>query len=322
MPLILTASDFAPLLADAGSMTGAMESIERAYMTDFQGKVRRASAADEVKSGDQANSIRFNLTAGEGLLTGLQAQSSSGAPNSRFLMLFDNDTRELKAIMDTSPFNPVRVGAEGGLGAKYLAPDAKVLGVVGSGRQARTQVQAILAALPGLESIKVFSPTPEHREAFASEVSRWLGKNIAAVDNIEEAIRDSDIVDLVNTSRDKVFETGWLKPGATVMSITGRGQTPEDFLTRTRMVAPSWDILANNQLREPYFSAIKAGAYSKEDYGGDLSQVIAGQLNPRNAPADIVDFEVTAMPILDHGIAEWAYNWAQQNKAGRDFSIS
>ena len=322
MPRLITAKDFAPLLADAGSMTGAIDSIERAYMADFEGKVRRGNAVDQFKSGETDNSMRFNLTAGDGLLTGLQAQSSGGAPNSRFLMLFDNDTRELKAILDTSPFNPVRVGAEGGLGAKYLSPDAKVLGVVGSGKQARTQVQAIAAALPGLETIKVFSPTQEHREAFAKDMSQWLGKNIVAVDSVQEAIRDADIVDLVNTAPDKFFETDWIKPGATVMSITGRAQTPDDFLTRTRMVAPSWDILANNQLRNPYFSAIKAGTYSKEDYAGDLSQVIAGQRNPRNAPTDIVDFEATAMPILDHGIAEWAYNWAEQNKAGTEFSIS
>src|SRR5690349_11352834 len=113
MPLIITAKDFAPLLNDAGSMSGAIDSLERAYMSEADGKVRRGSAVDQFKSGETDNSMRFNLTSGEGLMTGLQAQSSGGAPNSRFLMLFDTDSRALQAIMDVSPFNPVRVGAEG-----------------------------------------------------------------------------------------------------------------------------------------------------------------------------------------------------------------
>jgi ornithine cyclodeaminase/alanine dehydrogenase-like protein (mu-crystallin family) len=267
--------------------------------------------------------MRFNATAGEGLLMGVQAQSSGGAPNSRFLMLFDGESRALLAPMDMAPFNPVRGGAEGGLGAKHLAsPGAKSLGMVGTGRQARTQLAAVVAAVPGLESIKVFSPTQEHRETFAREMSEWTGKEVQAVGSAAEAINDADIVDLVYTGPDRVVDTPKLKPGALVISITGRGQTPDDFLTGTRMVAPSWDILSNNQLREPYFSAIKAGSYTKEDYAGDLAAIITGKAQARTSPGDIVDFEATAMPILDHGIAEWAYGWARDNKAGTEFSIS
>jgi alanine dehydrogenase len=236
-------------------------------------------------------------------------------------MLLDGETRSLLALMDVATFNPVRVGAEGGLGARYLAPAAKSLGIVGSGRQARTQVAAVVAALPGIETINVFSPTQEHREAFAKEMSESTGKSIQPVGDVQAAIRDMDIVDLVY-SGEKILDTDWLKPGSLVVSITGRVQTPDDFLTRTRMVAPSWDILANNQFRNPFFSAIKEGKYTKEDYAGDLGAVITGKAQARTAASDIVDFEATAMPILDHGIAEWAYNWAVANKAGTEFSIS
>src|SRR5439155_15653419 len=191
-----------------------------------------------------------------------------------------------------------------------------------SGRQARTQIAAVCAAFPTLESIKVFSPTPEHREAFAREMSDWLGKKMEPVASAEAAIRDADIVDLVNTSREPIFETAWLKPGALVISITGRGQIPEDFLTQTRMVAPVWNILANNQLREPFFSAIKAGSYTKEDYGGDLGAIIAKEIEPRRSPDEIIDFEATAVPILDHAIAEWAYHWCRHTGGGTEIALT
>ena len=291
-------------------------------LAEYQGRVRQGSMADETKAGDQPSTARFNFVAADGMPTGLIAATSAGSVNGQFRLLLDGESRQLLALMNTAPLGAIRVGAEGGLGAKHLAPaGARSLAMLGSGRQARTQMSAVCAAFPSLETVKVFSPTPEHREAFAKEMSDWLGKKMEPVASAEEAIRDADIVDLVNTSREPIFETAWLKPGAVVISITGRGQTPEDFLTQTRMVAPVWSILAGNALREPFFSAIKAGSYTKEDYGGDLGAVIAGEANPRTSAADVVDFEATAVPILDHAIAEWAYNWARSTGAGTEFSL-
>ena len=54
--------------------------------------------------------------------------------------------------MNTGPLGAVRVGAEGGLAARHLAPNARSLAMLGSGRQARTQMSAVCAALPGLEA--------------------------------------------------------------------------------------------------------------------------------------------------------------------------
>jgi alanine dehydrogenase len=272
---------------------------------------------------DQPSTLRFNLTATDGMPAGLRVAGSSGGVNSGFLMLFDEESRQLLAIVDPSPFGAVRVGAEGGLGARHLAPEgATTLAMLGSGRQARTQMSAVVSALPDLERIKVFSPTPEHRVAYSNEMASWLNREIEPVASAQEAIRDADVVDLVNTARDPIFETSWLKPGALVISITGRGQTPQDFLTQARLVAPVWEILAGNALREPFFSAIKAGSYTKEDYAGDLGAIIANERSARQAATDIVDFEATAVPIFDHAIAGWAYDWARSHGEGTEINLT
>jgi ornithine cyclodeaminase/alanine dehydrogenase-like protein (mu-crystallin family) len=304
-------------------MAGAIDALERGLLALHQGRVRQGSVADETKADDQPSTLRFNLTATDGMPAGLRVAGSSGGVNSGFLMLFDEQSRQLLAIMDPAPFGAVRVGAEGGLGARHLAPEgAKTLAMLGTGRQARTQLPAVVSALPALERIKVFSPTPEHRVAYSNEMASWLNREIEPVASAEEAIRDADVVDLVNTAREPIFETSWLKPGALVISITGRGQLPQDFVTETRLVAPVWEILAANALREPFFSAIKAGSYTKEDYAGDLGAIIAKEKSPRQAATDIVDFEATAVPVFDHAIAGWAYDWAHSHGAGTELNLT
>ena len=86
-------------------------------------------------------------------------------------MLFDMDTCEILAMMDDHHISTMRVGATSAVASKYLArKDAKVLGLLGSGEQARTQVTAHLSVRP-LTKVKVYSPTKENREKFAREMS-------------------------------------------------------------------------------------------------------------------------------------------------------
>ncbi len=71
----------------------------------------------------------------------------------------------------------MRVGADGGIGVKYLAnEDAEVVGMLGSGGMARTHMQAF-TRVRTIKKLQVFSPTRENREAF--------GREMAAKYNIE-----------------------------------------------------------------------------------------------------------------------------------------
>jgi ornithine cyclodeaminase/alanine dehydrogenase-like protein (mu-crystallin family) len=342
MPLILKSKDFEPLWADPNYMRGAIEAQERAMVAIWEQNLRSASLSDparpEEPAGDRQRSdrwanpqqaqemqqrdhfLRVNFIGSKGLHHGLSV--GGGAPGTGFQMLMDEETNELLAIIESDYFGAVRVGAEGGLGAKHLARDAKVLGFLGSGYQARTAMPAMVAAVPTLEQIKVFSPTKENREKFSREMQDWLGVEITPVDSVAEAIADADIIDQVHSSREPIFEMSAVKPGATIMSVTGRGQIPPEIISTARMVTPSWDVLAHNVLREPYYSAIKAGTYTKEDYGGEFGEIIAKGLNPRRHPDEIIDFHVLLVPLLNHAIADWAYRWAKGNGAGQEISLS
>lgn len=87
-----------------------------------------------------------------------------------FIILIDMSNGEIIGLMNDGVLHHVRVGATAGVGAKYLSrDDSTVLGVVGSGGMAETYAEAICIVRP-IEEIRVYSPTPENREAYADLV--------------------------------------------------------------------------------------------------------------------------------------------------------
>jgi ornithine cyclodeaminase/alanine dehydrogenase-like protein (mu-crystallin family) len=98
------------------------------------------------------------------------------------------------AIIHDSHLQRMRVGADGAIGTDYMArPDASVMGVLGSGGIARMQVAATMRVRP-IKRVQVYSPTKEHREAFAREIAGQYGIEAVAVEQGRDAFKGADIV--------------------------------------------------------------------------------------------------------------------------------
>jgi alanine dehydrogenase len=322
--LIVSDKDMKPLLDTPDAIDSAIDAIRRATIAYFQGTVRERDIIDHTQRGDPPNAAQIHFAADDGLVCGYQmfAETRGGGPslpNARFITLLDIATRQLLALVDYSSLNALRVGASAGLGCRYLAPArARTAGILGSSKQARALLQAIRRTVPTLERARVYSPTAEHRESFAREMTDWLGLPIEAVATAREATLGLDIVGLANDSRSPVIEMAWVKPGALVVSISG-GQLPADVVGAPRIVATTWESLAT---REPYATVVRAGSYSRSNVAADLGQVITGKATVREDPADIVVFELTRINIWAVSIAQWAYDWATRQGAGTPFMLS
>jgi len=136
------------------------------------------------------------------------------------VMVFSVRNGEPLAILNDGLIQHMRVGACAGLGAKYLArKDASVVGIFGSGGMARSYLEAFDEVRP-LKRVKVYSPTPAHRAAYAREMTGKLDLEVIAVDSPEEVVRDSDIVATCTDSTRTVFdEPAWLKEGAHITCV-------------------------------------------------------------------------------------------------------
>jgi ornithine cyclodeaminase/alanine dehydrogenase-like protein (mu-crystallin family) len=119
---------------------------------------------------------------------------------------------ELLAFLDGSLIIDLRTGAASGVVARRVPLDDRVtVGVIGSGHQARAQLEC-LAAVYRLVAISVYSPTPAHREAFATEMSRKLNVPIKVAETARDAVRGRSVVVTASSAREcePVLRAEWL----------------------------------------------------------------------------------------------------------------
>jgi alanine dehydrogenase len=135
------------------------------------------------------------------------------------VQLFSVETGELLAIMPDGLIQQTRVGVTSALGMKAMArKNAKVLGLIGAGGQAKSHYRFMTAVMP-LTKVKVFSPNPEHRKAFVDEMVEETGVSGEPVTSAEEAVRGCDIVCSATNSSEPVLKLDWLKAGMHYNSI-------------------------------------------------------------------------------------------------------
>lgn len=310
-----------PLRTSLDAMQGALDAVEAAVVAQGEGRLRQYNVQDRVPG--EFEGIRVSLSAGDGLYTGMRVFGNP--PHTRAFLLFDGVTRQMLALMDYGVLNSLRVGAIAGVAGRHLAPpNARVMGLIGSGWQAAPQVVAMLKAVPTLESVKVFSPTPANRERFAKSMSQQLEIKVDAVGSVQEAVSGADIVDLCAPGhfdvREPLFEPDWVQPGALVISMAS-SQCTEEFVGSARVVATSYDLLMEPAPKPPYDALIEKGLFQEQDVL-ELASVVVEEAQARRQASDRVLYELTGGSFHDLFIATWGYEWARSQGLGASFDLS
>jgi ornithine cyclodeaminase/alanine dehydrogenase-like protein (mu-crystallin family) len=151
-----------------------------------------------------------------------------------FLLYAAEDGRPL-AMMEANHLGQIRTGAASGYATKLLArPDASAVAIIGSGFQARTQVEA-MRAVRAVREIRVWSRSAEKREAFASECGA------KAVETAQQAVRGADIVVTATNAKDPVLEESWIGPGTHINAMgsnqASRRELPAELILRADLIA-------------------------------------------------------------------------------------
>lgn len=149
-------------------------------------------------------------------------EKEARAPGGRYVglvILFDIATLVPLAILQDGELQRTRVGCTSAVAAKHLSrPDARRVGIIGSGWQAATQLRA-LARVRGLERVVAYSTDPERVRRFCAEIAPLVGVPVTPAASAREAIRGADIVVLATNSHDPVIDGAWLEPGQHVGSV-------------------------------------------------------------------------------------------------------
>ena len=143
------------------------------------------------------------------------------------VMVFSARNAEPLAIINDGIIQHMRVGACAGLAARYLArDDAAVVGMLGSGGMAETYLRAF-AEVRKLREVKVYSPTPANREAYARKMSELLSVPVKTCESVGEVVRGSDMVATCTDSVRVVVENpGWVKDGAFITCVRSNEWAP------------------------------------------------------------------------------------------------
>ncbi len=143
---------------------------------------------------------------------GYKAYPSFAGPggSKMMVMLYDYETGELLACLEAGRLGQIRTGAASGLATRYMAREAaKSVAVIGSGFQARTQLEAVCAERPITEA-RVYSRRQERREEFARRSGEQLGIGVHPVDSAQECVEGADIVVTITSAREPVALGQWM----------------------------------------------------------------------------------------------------------------
>jgi len=168
-----------------------------------------------------------------------------------------------------------RTGALGGVAIRYMSrPDSRRCAVIGSGRQARTQLLAAAACRP-LTEVRVYSRDPERRRRFAAELAAMTKIEVQAVDSSEKAVEEADLVLCATNSRTPVLETKWLSPNAHVNTLGPNSLSAHELPTD---IAQRITLLATDSIEQvkSYSEAYFISGHAAWDRLQDLATLAAG----------------------------------------------
>lgn len=264
---------------------------------------------------------------------------AKGLPRSILMLtLNDKDTGAPLAYMSANILSAYRTGAVPGVGYKYFArEDSKVVGIVGPGVMSKTALAAIMAVRPGIETIKIKGRGQASLDKFiaAAKADYPSVKEIYAVETIEEAVRDSDIV-YVSTSTPTTGDTSvypyikeeWIKKGC-VISTTAALRFDDDFIiNRARTVTDNiklYEAWEEEYAPEAYKTVpipavhvedLIAEGKMKPEQIDDLGDVLMGKIPVHRDPDEIVIYSVGGMPVEDVAWGTMVYRNALEKGIG------
>jgi len=190
----------------------------------------------------ESGAVLHSLAGAHGAYFGTKVYSTHPEHGAHFaVLLYEQATARPVALIEANHLGQIRTGAATGVATDLLAArDAKTLCVIGSGFQAKTQLEAI-ACVRKLDDVRVWSRHADGREAFARQESKRLSLPVRAVESAQAAVEGADIVVTATYSREPVFDYAWVRQGAHVNLIGSnhpkRREGPKELIDAAQTIA-------------------------------------------------------------------------------------
>ncbi|MEW6512869.1 MAG: ornithine cyclodeaminase family protein [Pseudomonadota bacterium] len=300
MALYLSEADVRQML----TMDLALDAVEAAHRAHALGR-----AIDVPRQRTRVPTASLHILQGalldEGVM-GYKAYTAS-REGARFLVhLFDAANGKPLAVIEADFLGMMRTGAAGGIAAKYLSrPESAVVGLIGAGWQAQSQLEA-LCKVRAIKQVKLFSRNPEKCRLASADFSQRFGVEVVPAASAEAAVRDSDIVVTVTTASAPVLLGDWLAPGmhlnAAGSNALIRRELDEKAVARAGLICVDSRATALREAGD-LLPALEKGRLH-EGQLVELGEIVAGIRPGRIDQQALTLFESQGMAIQDLAVAK------------------
>ncbi|HEU5348899.1 MAG TPA: ornithine cyclodeaminase family protein, partial [Ktedonobacterales bacterium] len=242
----------------------------------------------------------------------------------RFLVqLFSAEDGRLLALIEADLLGQMRTGGASGVATRFMArPDARVVGMIGAGGQARTQALAMCEART-VEKFLVYARTLEVVRTFCDDMEAETNIAFVPVEQPEQVVREADIIVTATTARDPVVLGAWLQPGQH-LNVMGsnwahRREVDGEAVRRSAVVAVDARDQALMEAGD-LLQAAQTGDFLME-HAVELSEIVAGKVAGRPDAAAITLFKSLGIGLEDVAVAGWVYARARERGLGQEIEL-
>jgi alanine dehydrogenase len=311
-PLWITETDVVAAL----SLPEAIPALEAGLRLEAAGAARNMEKTHQIWGGHHTLHAIGAVVEGAHIVgTKTWAHTAGGA--TPLVTLWNSDTGKLEAIIEAFALGQMRTGGISGVATQRMArTDADDLAIIGTGKQAITQVVAVAAVRP-LKRIRVFSPTPENRRVFIARLEKLFPK-VALIEaaSVEDAVKDAPIVTVVTRARVPVLMARMIAPGTHLNAVGAitpeREEFTQDVFDRVSGIAVDM-VESVKSLSAEFGKRFGAGDWSAVRPLSEL--VAANATRPKNA--DITLFKAMGMGLSDLALGIEILKRVRANGGGR-----
>lgn len=247
---------------------------------------------------------------------------------SSLMIVQDQNTGQVVSIMDGKYLTKLRTGALSGAATDLLArKNSRSFALIGTGGQARTQLEAILN-VRDIKEVRVAGRNKEKAQKFVDQMQEEFKEkfdfNIFVAKNANEAVIDADIITTVTTAKTPVFDGKLVKKGAHINGVGSYNPVMQEIhpyilKKADKIYVDTRDGVLNES--GDFLIPIKNGEFSEQDVFGELGEVILGEVLARENENEITFFKTVGSGIFDVVTAKKIYDKALKNNVGTTIKL-
>lgn len=239
------------------------------------------------------------------------------------VILASAETGQPLALMDSMEITIQRTGAATAIAARYLArPESSVCTLCGCGNQGRAQLRAICHALP-IRKAFVLGLTLAEAETFATAMSAELNIEIVPTADLHAALIQSDVLLTCTPSKRAIVGVGNIAFGSFIAAVGADSPDKQELDIRLVSISSVFgDLLEQCSEVGEFHHALAGGLMQREDFRGELGQLITGQVSGRTSQDEITLYDSTGTAIQDTAAAVAAYRKAKAAGIGTEIDLA